>query len=65
MALDRELKIEDSDGVYAAIIEAHQGLSLDQSAALNARIVLLLANHIGDGAVVREALTRARASLPR
>jgi len=65
MALDRELKIEDSDGVYAAIIEAHQGLSLEQSAALNARLVLLLANHIGDGAVVREALTQARASLPR
>jgi hypothetical protein len=63
MALERELKIEDSDGVYAAIIEAHQGLNLEQSAALNARLVLLLANHIGDSAVIREAL--ARASLPR
>jgi hypothetical protein len=63
MALERELKIEDSDGVYAAIIEAHQGLNLEQSAALNARLVLLLANHIGDSAVVREALVRA--SLPR
>lgn len=63
MALERELKIDDSDGVYAALIEAHQGLSLEQSAALNARLVLLLANHIGDGAVVREALARARASL--
>jgi hypothetical protein len=63
MALERELKIEDSDGVYAAIIEAHQALNLEQSAALNARLVLLLANHIGDSAVVREALVRA--SLPR
>ena len=65
MALERELRIEDSDGVYAAVIEAHEGLSLEQSAALNARLVLLLANHIGDGAVVREALAKARASLPR
>ena len=65
MALERELRIEDSDGVYAAVIEAHEGLSLEQSAALNARLVLLLANHIGNGAVVREALAKARASLPR
>jgi hypothetical protein len=65
MALERELKIDDSDGVYAAIIDAHQGLSLEKSAALNARLVLLLANHIGDGTVIREALTKARASLSR
>jgi hypothetical protein len=65
MALERELRIDDGDGVYAAIIDAHQGLSLEQSAALNARLVLLLANHIGDGAIIREALARARDSLPR
>ena len=65
MALQRELKIDDGDGVYAAIIDAHQGLSLEQSAALNARLVLLLANHIGDGTVIRESLTKARASLSR
>jgi hypothetical protein len=65
MALERELKIEDGDGVYAAVIEAHQGLTLEQSAALNARLVLLLANHIGDGAVIREALAKALAALPR
>ncbi len=65
MALERELKIDDGDGVYAAIIDAHQGLSLEQSAALNARLVLLLANHIGDGTVIREALAKARASLTR
>jgi hypothetical protein len=65
MALERELKIADGDGVYAAIIDAHQGLSLEQSAALNARLVLLLANHIGDGAVIREALARARDLMPR
>jgi hypothetical protein len=65
MALERDAKVVDSDGLYAAIIEAHQGLSLEDSAALNARLVLLLANHIGDASVVREALTTARASLAK
>lgn len=65
MALEREAKVGDSDGLYATIIEAHQGLSLEDSAALNARFVLLLANHIGDALVVREALAAARASLAR
>ena len=49
--------------LYAVIIEAHAGLSDAESAALNARLVLLLANHIGDEAVLREALGVARKSL--
>jgi len=65
MALERESKAVDGDGLYAVIIEAHQGLSLEDSAALNARLVLLLANHVGDASVVREALATARASLAR
>ena len=65
MALEREAKVADSDGLYSAIIEAHQGLSLEDSTALNARLVLLLANHIGDALVVREALAAARASLAK
>ncbi len=65
MALEREAKVGDSDGLYAAIIDAHQGLSLADSAALNARLVLLLANHIGDASVVREAIAAARASLAK
>ena len=63
MALERELNMKDPDGLYAAIIEAHVGLSDADSAALNARLVLLLANHIGDAAVLREALSLARRSL--
>ena len=51
----------DPDRVYAAIIEAHRDLDDGQSAALNARLVLLLANHIGDDAVVLEALEAAKA----
>ncbi|MFW9622137.1 MAG: DUF2783 domain-containing protein, partial [Macromonas sp.] len=36
------------DDFYEALIATHQGLSTEQSHALNARLVLLLANHIGD-----------------
>ena len=63
MALQREANTKDPDGLYAAIIEAHAGLSDADSAALNARLVLLLANHIGDEAVLREALDIARRSI--
>jgi hypothetical protein len=48
------------DDFYEALIEAHQGLSADESQALNARLVLLLANHIGSLDVLRDALQAAR-----
>ena len=48
------------DDFYQALIEAHRGLSDDESLALNARLILLLCNHIGDLAVLREALRLAR-----
>ena len=48
------------DDFYEALISAHQGLSNDDSHALNARLVLLLANHIGDLSVLRSALQLAR-----
>ena len=48
------------DDFYEALIEAHNGLSDEQSEALNARLILLLANHIGDLRVLREALTAAK-----
>ncbi len=48
------------DDFYEALIDAHRDLSDEQSEALNARLILLLANHIGDIAVLREALGLAR-----
>ena len=48
------------DDFYDALIEAHRGLSEEQSAQLNAKLILLLANHIGDLDIIREALTLAR-----
>jgi Protein of unknown function (DUF2783) len=50
------------DAFYEALIEAHNGLNDAQSEALNARLILLLANHIGDLRVLREALDAARTS---
>jgi hypothetical protein len=63
MPLKREPNLKDPDGLYAAIIEAHADLSEKESIALNARLVLLLANHIGDEEVVREALVIAHQSI--
>ena len=63
MALKRDANIADPDGLYAAITDAHSGLSDAESVALNAALVLLLANHIGDAAVLREAIATARKSL--
>jgi len=51
------------DDFYEALLAAHQGLDDKQSAALNARLVLLLANHIGSLPVLREALALARAGV--
>ena len=48
------------DDFYDALIAAHRGLSDDQSELLQARLLLLLANHIGDLNVLREAITLAR-----
>jgi hypothetical protein len=52
------------DEFYESLIETHQGLSLEQSQALNARLILLLANHIGSLDILREALTAARGHQP-
>ncbi len=52
--------IADPDGFYAALLAAHRGLTEKESAALNARLVLILANHVGDAQVLAEALDLAR-----
>jgi hypothetical protein len=52
------------DEFYERLIEAHRGLSDGHSRLLNARLVLLLANHVGDLGVLQQALDAARAGLP-
>ena len=49
------------DDFYEMLIEGHRGLSDEQSELMNARLVLLLANHVGDLRVLREAIAVARA----
>ena len=51
--------IPDPDGFYAELLDAHEGLSDDESAAMNARLILLLANHIGDRETLAQALAAA------
>jgi hypothetical protein len=63
MPLKRDPNVADPDGLYAAIIDAHADLTEAESVALDARLVLLLANHIGDPAVLAEALAVARKSI--
>jgi hypothetical protein len=65
MPLTGDTNVADPDGLYAVLIDAHGDLDDDQSQALNARLVLLLANHIGDAAVLREAIAVARRSMGR
>ena len=58
-----ENRLADPDRTYRALIEAHRGLSDEDSAALNSRLVLILANHIGEHAVLQEAIALAKKSM--
>jgi hypothetical protein len=51
------------DAFYEQLVAAHRGLSEADSGAFNARLVLLLANHVGDPDVVAEAIAAARGGL--
>jgi hypothetical protein len=51
------------DEIYAELIDAHAGLTEAESRRLDLRLILLLANQVGDGVMIREALRLARAGL--
>jgi hypothetical protein len=57
------LNLQDADGFYEQLLDAHEGLSPQQSELLNARLILLLANQVGDGKVLKECVAAA-AKLP-
>ncbi|MXX74447.1 MAG: DUF2783 domain-containing protein [Holophagales bacterium] len=57
--LRTEPNIPDGDGFYEELLELHQGRSKEESDSINARLILLLANHIGDREVLREAMKAA------
>jgi Protein of unknown function (DUF2783) len=58
--LRTESAFANPDEFYDALIAAHRDLTEAQSAELNAKLILLLANHVGDLDVIREALAVAR-----
>jgi hypothetical protein len=62
--LETESRLPDPDVAYRALIEAHRGLSDEESAALNSRLVLILANHIADPDVLAQAIGLATVTLP-
>lgn len=57
-------RFADPDAAFLALVEARRGLSREQAAALDTRLVLILANHIGDLDVLGEAIALAKASGP-
>lgn len=63
MALITVPNLDDFDDLYAALLRAHDGLSEEQSHAMNAQLVLILANHVGDRQVLDEAFALARQGL--
>jgi hypothetical protein len=60
MALSTSSNFARPDDAFRAIVEAHRGLSEEQSADFDAALVLILANHIGDIDVLREAIALAQ-----
>jgi hypothetical protein len=61
--LNIEPNIAAPDDFYEALIDTHRELSPEQSHLVNAKLILLLANHIGDLPVLREAMAQARAGV--
>ncbi len=64
-ALNTELNLAAADDVYEALIDLHRGLTPEQSQLVNAKLILLLINHIGDRAVIDAAFVKARGDVPR
>lgn len=64
MVLSTQSRFTNPDIAYRSIVEAHRGLSDTQSAALDTALVLILANHIGDIDVLKDALALAKRRLP-
>ena len=54
-----ELNFQDADTFYEQLLNAHEGLSAEQSEQLNMRLILLLANQVGDAAVLQECIETA------
>lgn len=54
------IHFQDADAFYEQLLDAHEGLSREDSELLNARLILLLANQVGDISALKQALAIAR-----
>ncbi|MGG5888478.1 DUF2783 domain-containing protein [Falsiroseomonas sp. HC035] len=61
MSLDTTPRLADPDATYAMLVAAHRDLDETASRRLDAKLVLILANHIGDARVLEQALALAKA----
>ncbi len=59
-----ELTLQDADGFYERLLDAQQGLTEPQTLLFNARLILLLANQIGDDQVLAQCVDAARKGVP-
>lgn len=55
-----QLRFPDPDAAYVTLVEARRGLSLEAASELDTKLVLILANHIGDLDVLKEAIALAK-----
>jgi hypothetical protein len=60
MQLNTDPNIARPDDFYEMLIDTHRGLTEEQSRDVNAKLILLLANHVGDIEALREAMDIAR-----
>lgn len=58
------LNLQDADSFYEQLLDAHEGLTPEQTDLFQARLILLLANQVGDAKVLRDCIEAAR-QLPR
>ena len=65
MTLNTNANIAAPDDFYESLLRLHRDLSDEQSALVNAKLILLLANHIGDAGVLREAMAAAVQDITR
>ena len=64
MTLNTEFNLgAESDALFNELLDAHDGLGREQSEQLNAGLILILMNHIGEPEVIRAAISHARAAL--
>lgn len=63
MPINTDPNVDAPDEVYQLLVDAHRDLAPEQSRLLNAKLILLLANHIGDKAVLAAAVDLARAGM--